>query len=160
MNILKFILYKPYLLLLVYVATNFYLFSLNHTFSETISTIMLFMLNILIIAILFHYLKYSLVKLISNIGFFTKIPTKVLYGYLFIFTLFYPLPAIVLAVLSKLFIKEKASKTYIDDFGNEITQIKSLTPTVILSRKEQKTGEMEHIVVSKLKKKPRKVIYE
>lgn len=109
----------------------------------------------------FKILRNSLLRLVNRIAFFTRVPDKVLSGYLFIFTLFNPIPALVIALLAKLFIRTKTKQhSYIDEYGNEVTQIKSLTPTIILSRKEQETGEEEHIVMSKLKKKPKKVIYE
>lgn len=99
--------------------------------------------------------------MLNRIRVLRTVPDNVLTGYLFIVTLLLPIPAIILAIIAKLFVWDKTEQeSYIDEYGNEVTQIKSLTPTIILSRKEQKTGEEEHIVMSKLKKKPRKVIYE
>lgn len=162
MNVIKFILYKPYLLLLLYLALNFYFFSKEHAAGEIISSILLLLLNIVLISfIFFKLLRNSLLRVLNRISILKTVPDSVLSGYLFIFTLLSPIPSIILAILAKLFFWEKKrEKTYIDEYGNEITQIKSLTPTVILSRKERKTGEEEHIVVTKLKKKPRKIIYE
>ncbi len=159
-NLLKSILYKPYLLLCVYLVGNFMYFFAQNGLGETISTILLLLLNIAIIALIFKLLKNPLLRLLNRIAFFTRVPNSVLSGHLFIFTLFNPIPAIIIAILSKLFLRTQKNESYIDDYGNEVTQIKSLTPTIILSRKEQKTGEEEHIVMSKLKKKPKKVIYE
>ena len=115
----------------------------------------------ILISLLFRFIKTSVLRLLNKISIFSKIPDAILLGYIYIFTLFNPIIAILIAIVAKLFIWEsRKEKTYIDEYGNEVTQIKSLTPTVILSRKEQKTGEVEHIVMSKLKKKPRKIIYE
>jgi hypothetical protein len=162
MKIIKYILYKPYLLLLVYLILNFYFFGKGHSLGETISNILLLCLNIILITFLFFkLLRNSLVRLVNRISILYTVPDYVLTGYLFIFTLINPIIAVILAIITKLFIRDKKrEKTYIDEYGNEVTQIKSLTPTIILSRKEQKTGEEEHIVMTKLKKKPRKVIYE
>lgn len=162
MKFIKFILYKPYLLLFLYLSLNLYFFSKEHSAGDVISNVFLLLLNIaLIVFIFFKLLRNSLLRVPNRIRILKAIPDSVLSGYLFIFTLFSPISAIILAILAKLFIWNKTeAKSYIDEYGNEVTQIKSLTPTVILSRKEQKTGEEEHIVMTKLKKKPRKIIYE
>ena len=161
-KILKFILYKPYLLLFLYLVGNFYFFGIHHSVGETLSTIALFILNFLLIAVIFKkLLRNSLLRLLNKIPFLTMVPDSVLTGYLFIFTLFSIIPAIIIAIFAKLFIRsDTKQRSYVDEYGNEVTQIKSLTPTVILSRKEQGTGEEEHIVMTKLKKKPKKIIYE
>lgn len=156
MKIIKFIFYKPYLLLFLYLSLNVYFFSNEHSAGDTVSNVFLLLLNIALIAfIFFKLLRNSLLRLVNRIRIFKTIPDYVISGYLFIFTLFSPIPAIILAIVAKLFIWEnKKEKTYIDEYGNEVTQIKSLTPTVILSRKEQKTGEEEHIVMTKLDRYP------
>lgn len=122
---------------------------------------LLILFYLLILQILFKFLRKPLFKIINLFSVFSHIPDSVISGYLYILLVFQPIVIIILAIVAKLFIWEKTKeKSYIDEYGNEVTQIKSLTPTVILSRKEQKTGEEEHIVMTKLKKKPRKIIYE
>lgn len=162
MKIIKYILYKPYLLLFLYLIGNVYFFSTKHSVGETISTVLLLLLNLALISfVFFKLLQNSLLRMLNRIRVLRTVPDNVLTGYLFIVTLLLPIPAIILAIIAKLFVWDKTEQeSYIDEYGNEVTQIKSLTPTIILSRKEQKTGEEEHIVMSKLKKKPRKVIYE
>lgn len=161
-KLLKSILFKPYLFLCLYFLGQFYYFGIHHSLKDTFSTIALFLLNLLIIVFIFKkLLRNSLLRLVNKIPFFTTIPDTVLTGYLFIFTLFGLIPAAIIAIFSKLFIRDDIHKnSYVDEYGNEVTQIKSLTPTVILSRKEQGTGEEEHIIMTKLKKKPKKVTYE
>lgn len=161
-KLLKAILYKPYLLLLLYLLGHFYYFGTKHSGSETFNTISLFLLNFVIIFFVFNkLLKNSLLRLLNKAVFFRAVPDSVLTGYLFIFTLFSLIPAIILAIFAKLFIRANTTKSsYIDEYGNEVTQIKSFTPTVILSRKENGSDEEEHIVMTKLKKKPKKVTYE
>jgi hypothetical protein len=140
-----------------------YLFNRQHSTEEAIMiTLLLSLYTIFIAFIFFKLLRNSLVRLAKRIKLLKPIPGNVLTGYLFIFSLFFPVPVIIIAILAKLFIwGKKKEKTYIDKYGNEVTQIKSQkTPTIILSRKEEKTGEEEHIVMTKLKKKPKKIIYE
>ncbi len=89
---------------------------------------------------------------------FDKIPNAVLSGYLFILTFFQPIPLVIIAIISKLFVHPKDhDHTFTDDYGNQITRIRSLTPTVLLRRKESKD---EYIAVTKLTKKPKKITYE
>lgn len=161
MKILKFIFYKPYLLLFCYLTVGFTYNSIHNPSGKIINDSFLVLGYLLILRILFKFLKNALFKIINLFSIFSQIPDSVISGYLYIILVFQPIVVVIIAILAKLFIWNKPKeKTYIDEYGNEITQIKSLTPTVILSRKEQSTGEEEHIVMTKLKKKPRKIIYE
>ena len=161
MKIIKFILYKPYLILICYLTVGFLLNSIHNPLERIVNDSILVLLFLLILRIFIKFLQNSLFKIINLFPVFSSIPNGVIAGYLYILLVFQPIVVVILAIFAKLFIWEnRKEKTYIDEYGNEVTQIKSLTPTVILSRKEQKTGEEEHIVMSKLKKKPRKIIYE
>ena len=165
MKVIKYILYKPYFLLAINLGVSLYYFASHNTPEKTFNAIVLYALYIIIIRILFiRILRSPLLFLLNLVTFSSMIPDAVLSGYLFAFTLFNPIIAIIVAVIAMLikpFMRRGIQhKSYTDGYGNEITQIKSLTSSVILSRKEQKTGEEEHIVITKLKKKPKKITYE
>ena len=159
MKVIKYIFYKPYLLLFLFFCGRLYYFSLEHPLKEALDTLVFALPYIIIVFFVFKLLRSHLLRLVNLIAFFNRIPDAVLSGYLFIFAFFNPIPTLILALFSMVFIKTKG-KSYVDEYGNQITQIKSLTSSVILSRKERGTGEEEHIVVTKLKKKPKKITYE
>lgn len=158
MKILKKILYKPYILLFIGLTAWLYEFSITHSMIASMNAIFSCVVYSLFLRFVFSFLNNSLLKLTSYIDTFDKIPNSVLSGYLFILTYFQPIPLVIIAIISKLFIRTKDhDHTYIDDYGNQVTRIRSLTPTVLLRRKESKN---EYIAVTKLNKKPKKITYE
>jgi len=158
MTVLLKIFYKPYLLLFLGLVVWLYYFASNNPIGPTLSTIFALFVYIIFMRFIFSFLRNSLLKLLNRITSFNEIPNAVLSGYLFIVTLFAPIPVIIIALISKFFIHFKLyDQTYTDDYGNQITRIRSLTPTVLLRRKENKD---EYIAVTKLKKKPKKITYE
>lgn len=158
MKILKKVLYKPYILLLLIILVKLYNFSTSHQTGLLFTEIFTYSVFILFMRLIFSFLKIPLLKLLSYIEVFNTVPNAVLSGYLFILTLFAPIPVVIIAIISKFFISyKKDERTYIDDYGNQVTSIKSLTPTVLLRRKERKG---EYIAVTKLTKKPKKITYE
>ena len=159
MNILKKLLYKPYLLFFIFLTGWIYYYALNKPISALLNSLFVYSIYIFFFRKIFPLLQHSLLKLVNQFSFFDKIPNHVISGYCFIFTLLFPVVTIPLALISKLFIKENLyQNSFVDDYGNEVTQIKSLTPTVFFSRRNGE--EEEHIVVTKLKKKPKKITYE
>lgn len=158
MKILKNILYKPYILLVLIIVIKLYNFSTSHQTGELFTEIFAYSVFILLMRLIFSFLKNPLLKLLSYIEVFNSVPNSVLSGYLFILTLFAPIPVVIIAIISKLFMRPKEREhTYTDDYGNQVTSIRSLTPTVLLRRKESKD---EYIAVTKLNKKPKKITYE
>ncbi|HUQ85055.1 MAG TPA: hypothetical protein VM077_01920 [Candidatus Limnocylindrales bacterium] len=158
MKILKKILYKPYLLLVLIILLKLYNFSISHQTGALVTEIFAYSVFILFMRFLFSFLKNPLLKLLSYIEVFNTVPNAVLSGYLFILTLFAPIPVVIIAIISKLFIHPKEhDHTFTDEYGNQVTRIRSLTPTVLLRRKESKD---EYIAVTKLNKKPKKITYE
>ncbi len=158
MKILTKILYKPYILLFLGLTGWLYYFSLTHSMIASMNAIFSCVVYTIFLRFVFSFLNNSLLKLTSYIDIFDKIPNSVLSGYLFIFTYFQPIPLVIIAIISKLFIHPKDhDHTYTDDYGNQVTRIRSLTPTVLLRRKESKN---EYIAVTKLTKKPKKITYE
>ncbi len=158
MKILTKILYKPYILLFLGLAGWLYYFSITHPLIASFNAIFSCVVYTLLLRFIFSFLQNSLLKLTSYIDTFDKIPNAVLSGYLFILTFFQPIPLVIIAIISKLFIHPKEhDHTYTDDYGNQVTRIRSLTPTVLLRRKESKD---EYIAVTKLTKKPKKITYE
>jgi hypothetical protein len=158
MKVLTKILYKPYLLLFLGLALWLYYFAKDHPIGAVLTAIFSCIIYTLFMLFAFSFLKNSLLKLQIYVKVFNNVPNKVLSGYLFIFVFFAPLPVIAIAIISKLFIHPKEhDQTYTDDYGNQVTSIRSLTPTVLLRRKESKD---EYIAITKLSKKPKKITYE
>lgn len=158
MKILIKMLYKPYILLFLGLAGWLYYFAINHPMIAALNAIFSCVVYTLFLRFIFSFLQNSLLKLTSYIDTFDKIPNTVLSGYLFIIIFFQPIPVIIIAIISKLFVHPKNHEhIYTDDYGNQVTRIRSLTPTVLLRRKESKN---EYIAVTKLNKKPKKITYE
>ncbi len=161
MQITKNILYKPYLLLFISLAGWIYYYLLNKSVNDILTALFAYAVYIFFFWKIFPYLEHSLLKVLNRFLFLDTIPNHVLSGYCFIFMLFFPIHALIIALFSKLFIKEKFyHSSFTDEYGNSVTRIKSLTPTVILSRKEGQHGDEEHIVITKHKKLPHKITYE
>ncbi|MBA3723513.1 MAG: hypothetical protein H0W89_01305 [Candidatus Levybacteria bacterium] len=161
MQIIKNILYKPYLLLFISLAGWIYYYSINKPINDILTALFAYTVYIFFFWKIFPYLENSLLKITGHFSLFDSVPNHIISGYCFIATLLFPIPVLVIALFSKLFIKEKLyHSSFTDEYGNSVTRIKSLTPTVILSRKEGRNGDEEHIVMTKLKKIPRKITYE
>ena len=161
MHVIKNILYKPYILLFIVFGGWFSYYALNNPWGMTLNILLIYIIYFYLMRYIFLFLQNPFLKLASLISAFDHIPNAVLSGYFYILMLLYPVPVILLGIISKLFIRKKIyDQSYIDEYGNSVTRIKSLTPTVILSRKEGINGDEEHIVMTKLKKIPRKVTYE
>ena len=159
MKLIKKILYKPYLLLFISLVAWIYYYSFNKPINALLTALFVYPVYIFFIWKIFPFFEHSFLKVVNRFTFFDKIPNHVISGYCFIFTVIFPILSVILVLFSKFFITEKLyHKSFKDDYGNEVTQIKSLTPTVFFTKR---TGEGdEHIVVTKLNKKPKKVTYE
>jgi hypothetical protein len=161
MQIIKNILYKPYILLFIVFGGWFTYYALNNPWGMTLNIIFIYAIYFYVMRYIFLFLQNSFLKLASLISALDRIPNAVLSGYFYILMLLYPIPVVLLGIISKLFIRQKIyDQPYTDEYGNSVTRIESLTPTVILSRKEGRKGDEEHIVMTKLKKIPTKVTYE
>lgn len=159
MNILKKLLYKPYLLFFTGLAIWYSYYLPGKSMRDILTVLFTCAVYIFFFCKIFPYLEHSFLKIMNKFPFTHNIPNHVLSGYCFLFTLFFPQLALPLALISKLFIKENTyHSSFTDEHGNEVTRINSLTPTLFYTRKNGK--EDEHIVVTKLKKKPKKVTYE
>jgi hypothetical protein len=159
MHVLKKILYKPYTLLAIGFGGWLYYYATHNAFGPTLSAVGIYIIYMFMMLYIFRFMEYSLLKVINKFSFAHNIPNHVLSGYCFIFTMFFPQFALPLALISKLFIKESTyHQSFMDEHGNEVTRIKSLTPTLFYTRRNGQ--EDEHIVVTKLKKKPTKITYE
>lgn len=159
MHLLKKVLYKPYILLVIGLGGCLYYYATHNAFGPTLSAVGIYTIYIFMVRYLFRFMEHSLLKIVNRFPFAHNIPNHVLSGYCFIFTMFFPQFALPLALISKLFIKENSyHSSFTDDHGNEVTRIDSLTPTLFYTRRNGQ--EDEHIVVTKLKKKPTKITYE
>lgn len=159
MYLLKKLLFKPYLIFFTGLVAWYLYYLSDKSVPDILKTLFVCTLYIFFFWKIFPYIEHSLLKVVNKFPFAYNIPNHALSGYCFLFTLFFPQFALPLALISKLFIKEKIyHSSFIDDHGNEVTQIKSLTPTVFYTRRNGQ--EDEHIVVTKLKKKPKKITYE
>jgi hypothetical protein len=159
MHLLKKLLFKPYLIFFTGLVVWYLYYLSDKSVPDILKTLFVCTVYIFFFWKIFPYLEHSLLKVVNKFPFAHNIPNHVLSGYCFIFTMFFPQFALPIALISKLFIKENTyHSSFTDDHGNEVTRIDSLTPTLFYTRKNGQ--EDEHIVVTKLKKKPTKVTYE
>lgn len=159
MHIIKKLLYKPVLLFFTALAVFLLYYLLNKPIFTILNTLFACTVYIYFFWRIFPYLEHSLLKIVNKFSFVHNIPNHVLSGYSFIVTLFFPQFVLPLALISKLFLKDSTyHQSFMDDHGNEVTRIKSLTQTLFYTRRNGQ--EDEHIVVTKLKKKPTKITYE
>ncbi len=159
MQILKKLLFKPYLLFFTGLAIWYCYYLPDKSIRDILTVLFTCTVYVFFFWKIFPYLEHSLLKVVNKFSFAHNVPNHVLSGYCFIAILLFPQFLLPLALISKLFIKENTyHQSFVDDHGNEVTRIKSLTQTLFYTRRNGQ--EDEHIVVTKLKKKPTKVTYE
>lgn len=159
MYFLKKLLFKPYLLFFTGLAIWYSYYLPDKPMRDILTVLFTCTVYIFFFWKIFPYLEHSLLKVVNKLPFAHNIPNHVLSGYCFIATLLFPQFALPLSLISKLFLKESTyHQSFMDEHGNEVTRIKSLTPTLFYTRRNGQ--EDEHIVVTKLKKKPTKITYE